>query len=75
LAAQNAVRVQAIAEADDASCASYGAVKGTDAFTICRMQKDQNRAQLEAQQQAIAAANFNNGLRMMACGAYPGRPC
>ena len=33
---------------DDAQCQSYGVAKGTPAYTQCRMQIDQNRANVRA---------------------------
>lgn len=42
-----------IAAADDASCQSYGASPGSDAYYQCRMAKDQQRQQARA---ALAAA-------------------
>lgn len=41
------------AAADDASCQSYGAKRGTDLYIQCRMQKDQQR---QANRAAVAAA-------------------
>lgn len=47
-----AVRQQAINDADDAQCSSYGAKPGSDAYVACRMNLANNR-----QQAAEAAAD------------------
>jgi hypothetical protein len=43
LAAQRAAQQQAIDQADDATCRSYGAVPGSEVYVACRMNIANNR--------------------------------
>jgi hypothetical protein len=47
---------QDLAQRDDATCRSYGAVPGTDAYVNCRMQRDNTRQQGEAMRRAAILA-------------------
>lgn len=44
-----------LAKQDDASCLSYGARPGSDAYVQCRVMKDQQHAAQDRQDSAMAA--------------------
>jgi hypothetical protein len=46
-AAEQAARAQAIADSEDAQCRSYGAQPGSPAYVQCRMNFDNQRAQMQ----------------------------
>jgi hypothetical protein len=50
---------QNLAQQDDATCKSYGAVPGSDAYVNCRMQRDNTRQQGEALRRAAIIASPN----------------
>jgi hypothetical protein len=50
---------QDLAQQDDATCRSYGAVPGSDAYVNCRMQRDSTRQQGEALRRATIIASPN----------------
>jgi hypothetical protein len=50
---------QSLAQQDDATCRSYGAVPGSDAYVNCRMQRDNTRQQGEALRRAAIIASPN----------------
>ena len=47
---------QSLAQADDATCRSYGAAPGTDTYVNCRMQRDNVRTQGEDMRRAAILA-------------------
>jgi hypothetical protein len=47
---------QALAQQDDATCRSYGAAPGSDAYVNCRMQRDNVRTQGEDMRRAAILA-------------------
>jgi hypothetical protein len=52
-AEEQAARAQAIADSEDAQCRSYGAQPGSPAYIQCRMNFDNQRAQMRS---AVAGA-------------------
>jgi len=50
---------------DDATCRSYGAVPGSDAYVACRMRLTQIRANEDAQ---ASAQDAQRRMLMMSCG-------
>jgi hypothetical protein len=50
---------ETLAQRDDATCRSYGAVPGTDAYLACRSQRDNTREQGRALQRAAILASPN----------------
>lgn len=55
IAAQQLAQREALDEADDNACRSYGAEKGTEAYFNCRMMLNQQHAQTSLAQQEIQA--------------------
>jgi hypothetical protein len=65
LARQEAAKKAAVNAADDEKCRSYGAQPGTDTYVACRMNIDNQRAQLEAAATVAKPGNDANNQRMM----------
>ena len=66
LAAQRAAQQQAIDQADDATCRSYGAVPGSEVYVACRMNIANNRQTASV---IASVQQQQNSQAMMAAGA------
>lgn len=72
-AAEEKARQDAVNQADDAKCRSYGVQPGSQPYVACRINLEQSRANiaaaerigLEAQQQAGYSAMIATGAQMM----------